>query len=79
MILILALLFKGVTDKLICTPVFRNDCFFPFVKFFSILYSFLCDLWKCNNMLGSRILTDAHIRIPPSQWLQNFKICVFIT
>lgn len=67
--LILALLFKGATDKLIFTSVFRNYSFFPLVKFFSILYTFLCNLWKCNNML---------VMIPPNQWLIEFKDCVFI-
>lgn len=75
--LIFALLFKGVTDKLICTSVFRNYSFFSLVKFFS-LYTFLCNLWKCNNMVVSSILNDAHVMIPPISGLQNFKDCVFI-
>lgn len=63
--LIFALLFKGVTDKLICTSVLRNYSFFPLVRFFSLLYTFLCNLWKCNNMLVSCFLNDAHVTIPP--------------
>lgn len=37
-----ALLFKAVTDKLTCTSVFKNYSFFPLVKFFTELYTFLC-------------------------------------
>jgi len=72
-VLIFALLFKGVTDKLIYTSVFRNYSFFPLVKFFSLLYTFLCNLWKCNNV--SCILNDAHVI---SQWLIEFKDCVLL-
>lgn len=46
-----ALLFKGVTDKLICTSVFKNYSFFPLVKFFTMLYTFLCNLWKRNVLV----------------------------
>lgn len=76
--LIFALLFKGVTDKLICTSVFSIYSCFPLVRFFSILYTFLCNLWKCN-MLVSCILSDAHVLMLPNQWLIEFKGCLFVT
>lgn len=47
--LMFALLFKGVTDKLICTSVFKSDSFFPLVTFFT-MYTFLCHLWKRSAM-----------------------------
>lgn len=71
--LMFALLFKGVTDKLICTSVFKNYSFFPLVKFFTILYTFLCNLWK-RSVLVICILNNAHVLIPPISGLQNLRI-----
>lgn len=68
-----ALLFKGVTDKLICTSVFKNYSFFPLVKFFTMLYTFLCNLWK-RNVLVICILNDVHVMILPISGLQNLRI-----
>ena len=68
-----AFLFKGVTDKLICTSVFKNYSFFSVGKFFIILYTFLCNLWK-RNVLVNCILNDAYVMIPPVTGLQNLKI-----
>lgn len=71
--LMFALLFKGVTSKLICTSVFKNYSFFPLVKFFPILYTFLCNLWK-RSVLVICILNDAHVMVPPTVAYRNLRI-----
>lgn len=71
--LMFALLFKGVTDILICTSVFKNYSFFPLVKFFTMLYTFLCNLWK-RNVLVICILNDVHVMILPISGLQNLRV-----
>lgn len=75
--LMFALLFKGVADKLTCTSVFKNYSFFPLVKFFTMLFTFLCNLWK-RSVLVICILTDANVLMLPISGLQKFKDYVFI-
>lgn len=72
--LMFALLFKDVTYKLTCTSVFKNYSFFPLVKFFIMLYTFLlCNLWK-RSVLAICILNDAHVLMLPIRGLQNLRI-----
>lgn len=71
--LIFALLFKGVIDELICTSLFRNYSFLTLAD--SLAYcTHFCVICGSAIMLVSCIWNDALMMIPPISGLPSLKI-----